>query len=71
MVLQFKTFELLLKADPHLIRMMDGGATLPLSYVRKEQYGAWNAFLVSLFLLLLTKEWYPAEYMMSPLPAAK
>jgi hypothetical protein len=49
----FKTFELLLQTDPHLIRMMDGGATLPLSYVRKEQYGVWNAFLAS----ILDKYW--------------
>jgi hypothetical protein len=44
----FKTFELLLKEDPHLIRMLDGSGALPLAYVRKEQYGAWNAFLASI-----------------------
>jgi hypothetical protein len=44
----FKTFELLLKTDPYLILMMDGGGALPLAYVKKEQYGAWNAFLASI-----------------------
>jgi hypothetical protein len=44
----FKTFEILLKADPHLIRMMDGGGALPLAYVKREQYGVWNAFLASI-----------------------
>jgi hypothetical protein len=44
----FKTFELLLKQDPNLIRMMDGSRALPLELVRKEQYGAWNAFLASI-----------------------
>jgi hypothetical protein len=44
----FKTFELLLKQDPDLIRMMDGSGALPLAYVRKEQYGAWNTFLASI-----------------------
>jgi hypothetical protein len=44
----FKTFEILLKTDPHLIRMMDGSGALPLSYVPKEQYGAWNSYLASI-----------------------
>jgi hypothetical protein len=44
----FKTFELLLKADPYLIHMMDGAGVLPLEYVKKAQYGAWNAFLASI-----------------------
>jgi hypothetical protein len=53
----FKTFELLLKEDPYLVHMMDGGATLPLSYVRKDQYGAWNAFLAS----ILDVYWNPRD----------
>jgi hypothetical protein len=53
----FQTFELLLKADPDLIRMMDGSGALPLSYVRKEQYGAWNAFLAS----ILNIYWNPRD----------
>jgi ankyrin repeat protein len=46
--LSFKTFELLLKADPYLIHMMDAGGALPLAYVKREQYGAWNTFLASI-----------------------
>jgi hypothetical protein len=53
----FKTFELLLQQDPYLIHMMDGSGALPLSYVRKEQYGAWNAFLVS----ILDIYWSPRD----------
>jgi hypothetical protein len=49
----FKTFELLLKQDPYLLHMMDSNGALPLSYVRKEQFGAWNAFLAS----ILDKYW--------------
>jgi hypothetical protein len=44
----FNTFELLLKADPHLIRMMDGRGALPLAYVKREQYAAWNTYLASI-----------------------
>jgi hypothetical protein len=53
----FKTFELLLKRDPNLIRMMDGSGVLPLAYVRKEQYGAWNAYLGS----ILDIYWSPRD----------
>jgi hypothetical protein len=53
----FKTFELLLKQDPNLIRMMDGSGVLPLAYVRKEQYGAWNTFLAS----ILDVYWNPRD----------
>jgi ankyrin repeat protein len=52
-----KTFELLLKADPYLIHMMDGEGTLPLSYVPKEQYGAWNTYLAS----ILDTYWNPSN----------
>jgi ankyrin repeat protein len=53
----FKTFELLLKADPYLIHMMDSDGTLPLAYVPKKQYGAWNAFLAS----ILDTYWNPCD----------
>jgi hypothetical protein len=53
----FKTFELLLKRDPNLIRMMDCSGVLPLAHVRKEQYGAWNAFLAS----ILDIYWNPRD----------
>jgi ankyrin repeat protein len=53
----FKTFELLLKADPYLIHMMDCTGTLPLSYVPKEQYGAWNTYLAS----ILDTYWNPSD----------
>jgi hypothetical protein len=53
----FKTFELLLEQDPHLIRLMDSNGALPLEYVRKEQYGAWNAFLAS----ILDIYWNPRD----------
>jgi hypothetical protein len=53
----FKTFELLLKQDPYLIQMMDGSGALPLSYVRKEQYGAWNAYLST----ILDIYWSPQD----------
>jgi hypothetical protein len=60
----FKTFELLLKADPYLIQMMDGSGTLPLEYVPKEQYGAWNSFLAS----ILDIYWNPSGYSMNESP---
>jgi ankyrin repeat protein len=53
----FKTFELLLKADPYLIHMMDSTGALPLSYVPKEQYGAWNYYLAS----ILDTYWNPSD----------
>jgi hypothetical protein len=53
----FKTFELLLKQDPYLIRMMDCSGALPLSVIRKEQYGAWNTFLES----ILDIYWSPRD----------
>jgi ankyrin repeat protein len=51
------TFELLMQQDPYLIHMMDGSGALPLSLVRKENYGAWNAFLVS----ILDIYWSPRD----------
>jgi hypothetical protein len=60
----FKTFELLLKTDPYLIYMMDGGGALPLSYVPKEQYGAWNIFLAS----ILDTYWSASGYSMNEGP---
>jgi hypothetical protein len=53
----FKTFELLLKKDPNLIRMMDGSGALPLAYVHKFQYEAWNVFLAS----ILDIYWNPRD----------
>jgi hypothetical protein len=60
----FKTFELLLKADPYLIHMMDGGGALPLSYVPKEQYGAWKTFLAS----ILDTHWNASGHSMNEGP---
>jgi hypothetical protein len=53
----FKTFELLMKQDPNLIRMVDGRGALPLASVRKDQYGAWNSFLAS----ILDIYWSPRD----------
>jgi hypothetical protein len=44
----FKTFELLLKQDARLIHMQDSAGAAPLSFVRADQYGAWNEFLASI-----------------------
>jgi hypothetical protein len=44
----FKTFELLLQQDARLLHMQDAAGATPLSFVRKEQYGAWNEFLESI-----------------------
>jgi hypothetical protein len=53
----FKTFELILQKDPRLIHMLDGSGALPLSYVRKDQYGAWIEYLGT----MLDTYWKPLD----------
>ena len=53
----FKTFELLLQQDSRLIHMQDTAGAAPLSFVRADQYGAWNKFLES----ILDTYWKPRE----------
>jgi hypothetical protein len=53
----FKTFELLLQQDARLIHMQDAAGAAPLSFVRADQYGAWNTFLES----ILDTYWKPRD----------
>ena len=53
----FKTFELLLQQDSRLIHMQDAAGAAPLSFVRVEQYSAWNEFLES----ILDTYWKPRD----------
>jgi hypothetical protein len=53
----FKTFELLVQQDARLIHMQDASGAAPLSFVRADQYGAWNEFLES----ILDTYWKPRE----------
>jgi hypothetical protein len=53
----FKTFELLLQQDARLLHMQDAAGAAPLSFVRVEQYSAWNEFLES----ILDTYWKPRD----------
>jgi hypothetical protein len=58
----FKTFELLLQQDARLLHMQDASGATPLSFVRVDQYGAWNAFLES----ILDTYWKPRDASVGP-----
>jgi hypothetical protein len=53
----FKIFELLLMEDARLVHMQDAAGFTPLSFVRAEQYAAWNIFLES----ILDTYWKPRD----------
>jgi hypothetical protein len=53
----FKTFDLLLQQDTRLIHMQDAAGATPLSFVRADQYGAWNTYLES----ILDTYWKPRD----------
>jgi hypothetical protein len=53
----FNTFELLLQQDARLLHMKDAAGAAPLSFIRVEQYGAWNEFLES----ILDTYWKPRD----------